>query len=289
MPNKTAQPPVILIGAPRSGTSMLTRLLEALGLFVGKHGNSNYEARFFETINSWVVRQSGGHWDYPQPVHFLLENQEARTQTVDYIRFLLSTPRVLSFFGWRNYLRYRSPFKLDFPWGWKDPHNTLTLPLWLDVFPDARVLHIWRHGVDVARSLRVLGPARMPRTWSKRIYYRMKPLHWFRPKRGNFVWSVRCASLEGGFSLWEEYISEARQHIRNLGERAMEIKYEDFLAEPQKALRSLARFCDLTVSEGATARLAQQVERERAYAYQGDPELRAFADCVAERLKAHGY
>jgi hypothetical protein len=38
-------------------------------------------------------------------------------------------------------------------WGWKDPRNSITLPVWLKLFPDARVIHIVRNGVDVAESL----------------------------------------------------------------------------------------------------------------------------------------
>ncbi len=30
-------------------------------------------------------------------------------------------------------------------WGWKDPRNTFTLPMWLSIFPKARVLHVLRN------------------------------------------------------------------------------------------------------------------------------------------------
>ncbi|MBW1793701.1 MAG: sulfotransferase [Deltaproteobacteria bacterium] len=38
-------------------------------------------------------------------------------------------------------------------WGWKDPRTTLTLPLWLKLFPKARIIHVIRNGIDSALSL----------------------------------------------------------------------------------------------------------------------------------------
>ena len=101
--------------------------------------------------------------------------------------------------------------------------------------------------------------------------------------------TLRCASLEGGFSLWEEYRQEARNHIRNLQGRAIEVKYEDFLAEPHKGLSSLARFCGLVVSDAVIANLAGKVKRSRAYAYKSNAELKAFVNQVTRRLRAQGY
>jgi hypothetical protein len=44
---------------------MITRMLENLGLFVGKRKEENHEALFFKRINNWLLKQSGGAWDYP--------------------------------------------------------------------------------------------------------------------------------------------------------------------------------------------------------------------------------
>ncbi len=283
-------PPVIILGAPRSGTSMLARLLERLGLFIGKERNEMEEARFFHRINNWIISQSGGRWDFPAPTRLVLDHEQVRRSTVDYIRFLLGSPRVVRYLGWRQYLRYHSVFHLDLPWGWKSPFSTFTLPIWLEVFPGARVIHIVRHGVDAAQSLRVRGPLVMERnTWGRKIYYSFKALHWIRPKQGNFLESIRCASLEGGFSLWEEYVSEARKSVRELGERALEIKYEDLLLNPRPELRAAARFCELSATDEDIARVARQARKERAYGYRNHPELAAFAERMAERLKLHGY
>lgn len=280
-------PPVIIMGMHRSGTSMITRMLEMLGLFVGKKKQQDHEAFFFVNINDWLFNHSGGRWDYPEPIHYLLKDKEVRVLVVDYIKYLMKTPHVVSFLGWGKYVHYHTLFNLDFPWGWKDPRNTYTLPLWLDIFPDAKVVHIYRHGVDVANSLIVRRETLL--THAKELYKSRKLLYWFRQKTGYFTDTVRCASLEGAFSLWEEYIEEARKNIHESKKPSMEIKYEDFLTEPYLTLKSLASFCSLQATDVIIAKAAEHVKKERAYAYKDDVELNIFSEQVVERLRKKGY
>lgn len=281
--------PIIIIGMHRSGTTILARQLEALSVFMGKQKEANHESTFFLNINRWLMAQSGGSWDNPQSIRYLLENREARQQVQDYIdRYLLRTPRAISYLGWGKYIRYRSPSALDIPWGWKCPLNTFTLPIWLDLFPDAKVVHIYRHGVDVANSLKQRGRRDAnPRRFSG-LYYKLPILHAIRPKSGEFI-RVRCDSLEGGLSLWEEYFAEARAHVSALGARAFELKYETLLSEPAKVLTEVSRFCNFPVGEAAIAELAALVHREHAYAYREKSDLQAFSERVAGRLGVCGY
>lgn len=280
--------PTIIIGMHRSGTSMVTRMLEELGLFVGERKMQDHEPYFFLGLNDWALRQCGGAWDHPAPFREVLENARVRALVVDYLRTSLRMPRAASYLGWKNYRRYRSPENLNVPWGWKDPRNTYTLPLWLEIFPEARVIHILRHGVDVAGSLKMRAERTLER--AEALHERRKPwMYAIRPKRGGFGSSVRCATLEGGFTLWESYVEEARLQIERLGDRAMEFRYEDFLADPRQALSSLATFCSLDATREAIAGATQNVRRDRAYAYRDDPELLEFADQMPCRLKALGY
>lgn len=287
--NKSPLAPIIIVGMHRSGTTMLARQVEALGVLMGKKKDANHESTFFLNINRWLTVQSGGSWDNPQSIHYLLENKEARRRVVDYIdRYLLRTPRAVSYLGWRKYVRYRSPFNLDIPWGWKCPLNTFTLPIWLDLFPNAKVIHIYRHGVDVANSLRQRGRRDASPAHARGFYYKFPVLHTLRPKTGEFI-RVRCDSLEGGLSLWEEYFDEARAHVTALNGRALELKYEAFLCEPEQVLKTVASFCQLPVGKTAIKDVAAMVHKERAYAYREKPDLQGFAERVAGRLKTYGY
>jgi hypothetical protein len=155
---KGTYPPIIIIGMHRSGTSLLSRMLEDLGLFLGKIKDENHEAVFFQAINDWLLWQAGGAWDNPTPIQLLLDNPEMSERTSDYIRhYLLTSPRAASYVGWLNYLRHRCLVPLTRPWGWKDPRNTFTLPIWLSIFPRAKIIHLHRSGMDVALSLRRRG------------------------------------------------------------------------------------------------------------------------------------
>lgn len=265
----------------------MVRLLEELGLFFGEYKDENGEAFFFLRLNDWLISQGGGRWDHPQPFEYMLADTRLRSLAADYLHYMLDKPRVMGYLGWNRYRRYRDPRKLDVLWGWKDPRNTYTLPLWLDLFPEAKVINIYRHGVDVARSLRVREEATLSCVAAR--YKKLKPLYWLRPKRAGFTSSPRCLTLEGAFSLWEEYVGKAQEQIESLGSRALTLKYEDFLADPDKALHSLAAFCGISTPETEIPSLVKKVREERAYAYRRNPELVAFAETVAERLGRWGY
>lgn len=287
--NKQEFDPIIIIGMHRSGTSMISRMIEALGLFQGKEKDPNNEAFFFLDINDWLLRLSGGAWDHPGTFGLLLENARVRADAVKFIRKRLASRDAISFFGRSRGINFKTPATVHGPWGWKDPRNTFTLPLWLDIFPNARVIHVLRHGVDVAASLRVRNEkvlSEAPPFPDKEQGTRQNPLFWLCP---SLVDTLRCSSLEGGFTLWEEYLCEASVHVQSLRDRAIELRYENFLAEPAKILRELAQFCGLHASGNAIARIAEDASKIRGYAYRDNPVLESFAAGVATRLSRYGY
>ncbi len=287
-----AHSPIIIIGMSRSGTSMLTRMLDELGLFTGKKVTRNHEAIFFREINDWLLTQASGGLENPGSIKYLLQDLEARSLYGEFVEFSMTTPHVISFLGIRNYLKYRTPQKLDIPWGWKDPRNTYTLPFWLDLFPEAKVIHIYRHPLDIANSLvtrRKRGLSRL-----KERYKSFKPFYWyylmhkFILKNRVFV-DVRGSTLEQSFSIWEEYLAEARSHVETLSERAIEIKYEDFLEQPVNILKSVSEFCGLGATQDKIEEVASSANKSRAFAYLNEPELKAFSEKMADKLKTYGY
>ncbi len=279
--------PVIIIGMHRSGTSMMTGMLEDLGLFIGANKDNNDESNFFQRMNDWTLKQAGGSWDNPKMIDALLANQDVRGLVLDYFRLSLRSPRQMFFLGWQNYLKGQRLEALTTPWGWKDPRNTYTLPLWLELYPNAKVIHIYRNGIDVAESLRV--------RWQKdlehvqKTYQRQKSLFAFVPKVRTFPLSVRCSDLGDGFRLWEQHVERAHSHVRALGDRAIEVKYEDFLAQPFYQLKRLADFSGVSADDKRLEHLVKEVKSPRSYAYQKNQELVHFSEEVNERLKRYGY
>jgi len=254
---RLGRPPIIILGMHRSGTSMVTRMLESLGLFVGRHKDKNHEATFFQGVNQWLLTQSGGSWDNPSPIHYLLESPGRRSQVTSYIAHsLLESPRLISFLGLAKYLHYRSLYELGIQWGWKDPRNTFTLPIWLDLFPGAKIIWIQRSAGDVAASL--LRRERVKR-WHSRVYESLGFLHWIRPKRRAFG-SPRCDRLEGGYSLWQAYMSQATATLSSLSERPLVLRFEDILSDPLQGANALAQFCRLAAPVAQLRNVAAMVK-----------------------------
>jgi hypothetical protein len=266
---------------------MIARLLERLGVFLGWRKQADHEAYFFLKLNEWLMRQCGASWDRPTPMRDLLGHPGVRQLVVDYLRISLHSPRSISYLGPMNYLRYRSPGFLPHAWGWKDPRTTFTLPIWLELFPEAKVIHAVRHGVDVANSLRERAQATLQAR--RQRFHRLRPIYRIHAKQVGFAVGLRCTSLDEGFVLWEEYMGQAREHLAERGSRGIEIRYEDFLVDPRQGARRLADFVGLRARESDIGLAVGDSRRERAYAYRTAIDPTAFAHDVHDRLMHHGY
>lgn len=279
--------PIIVIGMHRSGTGIVARTMEDAGLFVGKRLQRDHEPLFFVALNKWLLRICHGAWDEAKVIHHLLADEEQCNLTTEYLTRLIRSPRCAEFLGIRRFARYRALCDVKEPWGWKDPRNTFTLPLWKILFPRATVVHVYRHGVDVAQSLRKRQQTNLSdwvqqRSWAQN-------LAWLRPKKGGFSDSVRCSSLEGGFSLWLEYMHEAKMHVNAFGDDALEVQYETLLEQPIHQLSRIAEFCELRASRDKLELAAERLEPARAFAYLNDHQLRDFATRKRRELSEFGY
>ncbi len=278
------RPPIVVLGAHRSGTSAVARVLEQLGVFVGVRLDPNHEARFFLELDEWLLAQSGARWDQPAGIKALIADERQSALAAEYLALCLRTPRAIGYLGLRRWLSTPRIDRLATPWGFKDPRATFTLPIWLRLFPETRVVHVHRHGVDVAQSLCKRHRDHLAR--SADTFARNRGLLGLLRKRAGFGDSPRLSTLLGGFTLWEEYVREARRHVAAAGTRAVEVRYEELAAQPNLVVRDLARACGLTPDDAAIARAAASIAPDRAGAHRNDPELRAFAAEVEDRVRA---
>lgn len=259
------RPPILVVGMHRSGTSLVTRMVETLGLFVGADLERNHESRWFMGRNEGVLRSVGATWDEPGPVDRVLADPE---RAVARLRRAWRSPSRARYTGLRR-LAGR-------PWGWKDPRTTLTAPLWLELFPDGRVVHVVRHGVDVAASL------------VHRNHIGERP----RVRRGPatpFARGSGRGTLEAGLALWEDYVRRGRELVAARPGRALEIRYEDLLATPEPVLIRLAAFADLEPDPAALGRAAAMADPTGRFRHRRRDELAAFAAGAAARLEVGGY
>lgn len=98
-------------------------------------------------------------------------------------------------------------------WGDKTPANIFAMEQIREVFPDARFIHLYRDGCDVVHSL---------------------------------VDKGMCEDALVAADRWVSSVNAARRFARSRhGHSLMSLKYEDFVADPEPALRQLCAFVSL--------------------------------------------
>jgi len=263
--------PLIIIGMHRSGTSMLSRVLEDLGIFMGIKKDENNEALFFVKFNNWILRQVNASWD--NPYNYKVAGENFRNLTIDLAERYICSIKRIEYFGIKNFFKYKSLKELDFPWGWKDPRNTFTLDVWSKIFPNAKILHIYRNPIDVAVSLK------------KRREKCLEKFHWSIKKEIKFVLlrgylgcdclSPKFRDLMEGISLWEEYISRVFEIEETYDLDIIHIKYEDLLEIPKKNIVNILGEINLlnTVRESDIDNTVNGLNKGRRYAFLGNDYL----------------
>lgn len=273
--------PVILLGMHRSGTTMIAQLLDELGLFLGAKVQGDHEAIYFLEINDLLFRNVNATWDHPAGMLAFLPHEPAVEMSVWCLRGDLLSRSARRFMGLKNSVQYRSIDALGRPWGWKDPRNVFTLPLWLKLFPKARIINIVRNGIDVASSLMVRERKLLQGRREKFDQRFNRASTRSKLQRAGYRGSARCLTVEGGFSLWEEYVQRAERVLEGLPNPHVTVVYERFLEDPKKHLRQLADFCQLPKASDKTIdKVCQSVNSGRSRAFLNDPELSRFYQSV---------
>ena len=262
-------PPVIILGMHRSGTTLLTKILENLGLFIGWKKEKNYESIYFLKFNKWVLEQANITWDNLYNYRFI-HDPFFEKLTVALAEKYIKSIRRIEYLGLLKTLKYKSLKDLDFPWGWKDPRNIITLNIWLKVFPDAKIIHIYRNPIDVAQSLR-----NRVITFEKSFKWTIKRRLKFFLLKGyiGYNLSLRTKDIYEGIKLWEEYISNVLDLEKKLGIDILHIKYEKLLESPFKEIRTIVNKINLKVEEKKIKRVINTINSNRKYAFLSNEEL----------------
>jgi hypothetical protein len=273
--------PVIVVGMHRSGTRLIVEVLERLGVFMGADRQADAESVTFMAINEGLLHQCGAFWSEPMSAHFALAQPDFAERLAESAEHALIS-QLSSYGGTSGWPRGNAEQIPVF--GWKDPRNTFTLPVWTRVFPNARVLHIVRHGVDVAQSLarrhaRALLSATGERAPSALTVIRDHALGVLSSRRG---WT-----LDEAFTMWEQYVEKARLESADLGPRALEIRFEDLLTRPERVVPAISRFCGVPNVELSDQ--PELIDPSRAFAFRADPDLAGFSEAVGDRLGRYGY
>jgi hypothetical protein len=144
--SRVAPTVVCIVGMHRSGTSLVARMLNLLGVHLGpdefvlRTGDDNpkgyWEHRLFVEVNETILARFGGSWDAPPAFPADWPRSSRLGDLRDKARALMQA----SFAG--------RPL-----WGWKDPRTCLTLPFWQDLIGPMRYVMCVRNPRGVAASL----------------------------------------------------------------------------------------------------------------------------------------
>ena len=275
--------PIVVIGMHRSGTRLAAQILERLGVFMGADQQGDSESVTFMLINEGILHQCSAFWSEPMPAHFALSQPEVVERLAASTRRTLSA-QIGNFIG-RSGWRPGQARQGSRPFGWKDPRNTFTLPVWKQVFPKLRVLHIVRHGVDVAASLARRHSQALRAASDEPV---PPALTVIRDDALGVLSSRRGWTLAEALTMWEQYVEKARIEMADLKERALEIRFEDLLERPAQVIPDVAGFCAAPQTANDSAAY-DDLATGRAFAFRRDPELAAFADASRDVLKRFGY
>ena len=148
--------PVLLIGAHRSGTTATARALDSLGLQLGHRLDSHREPKGLQRLHENYLERVGAAWHNPAPFLESLEDLRRERDCVEYLRANVRErfARVLGYRSNPRGLWRLARRKFGAPWGWKEPRTTLFAAAWLEVFPEARIVHMVRDPRAAAMSIR---------------------------------------------------------------------------------------------------------------------------------------
>jgi len=260
--------PIIILGMHRSGTTMITKILENLGLFVGEKKEINHEALFFWEINNWIFDLHTARPELPHNMQYT--NPKTRQIIEDSLNYYIQSSKKKQYLG-KLHSKYNSIKDIDFPFGWKDPKNTFTVDFWKAIFPNPKIIHIYRNPIDsfssyIERDLELKN--RFEWNWKKKLKRRFLITH-------NFNNNFRLYNLEQGYQLWQEYVSKALQ-LKETYPNYHEIKYETFLENPLHEIEKAIQFCGLSPTKETVNTQIQIINANRAYAFLKNENYRDF-------------
>jgi hypothetical protein len=215
--NTLLTPPLIILGMHRSGTSLLARILNELGVYLGKDLHGHFESRCFRNINNELLATAGSHWAKPDAFLAAIETEKFITQCHALVKASLE----------EEIGNYGNPSEFDF-WGWKDPRNTLTLPIWLQCFPNSKRIYIFRNGIDVALSI-----------------YRREIRYLLKNSAENRLFPP---TIGASFRLWETYMKVGKQ-LCFRSQNCFSLRYEDLLFDSKNQIREIIKFIGIEFDE----------------------------------------
>ena len=260
--------PVIACNKSHSGSRLLARLRAEGGVFMGAHRNDSEDSLDVLRLVEHLVRR---HY----PDYAALWTDDAA------VREVARRARACFDAHLDGYDR-GSPR----PWGWKLCESAYALPVLARLFPHSRVIHLVRDGRDVAFC-----DHRAPDDpfWRKVHFDTDRIASW----RGLALTGPAYRRRPHLYNAihWANAVRVGRTYGSMLGERYLEVRYEDLCADFAATAERVLRFAGAPDVGGAIARVAPLVHGDSVGRHRREP-ARAVREVVAiakAELLAFGY
>ena len=213
--------PIIVIGMHRSGTTLLSQLLENNKIDFGINKEKNNESHFFLKLNEFLLSYFNSHW-------YDVKNLKKHINKKYILKFLKNE------LNYRNLCKHHFTRKEAINWGWKDPRTTIFIEYYSKIFNKAKIIHIVRNPYDVALSLQNRQLKIKKQFFLKRLIRKLY-------NKFSFGYSVhdsdKLLDLTHNFKLWNNYVVSGRS-VKN----RIDIRYEDLLHSPEKISIKISEF-----------------------------------------------
>ncbi len=284
MQNQKFDKPLFIIGAARSGTTLLGELMS-------HHPDIAY---WLEPKYIWRYGNASAKSD-------LRDESQASYKVINYIRTKFS-----DFLYANNKSRLLE----------KTPSNVFRIPFILKVFPSAHFIYIVRDGRDVMLSaeskwtskpdrsalIRRLVSWEIPlREWSKYLYgfLRDVPGRLLFPKRG-FIWGPYFEGiqeyrnshsiLETCTKQWLESVKTAEKGLNKVPKsQVLKIKYEDLVSQPESVLMKIFEFSSLEYDNKVWRAKFKHIKPRKAYTEEEKEKINKIYPMIEDKLHDLGY
>ena len=270
--------PLIVLGMHRSGTSLLSQILDSMGVYTGYKKEGNNESKFYLKINNWLLNQAGCDWaSNSLCIDSAFAEVKFKQFLINHVNYRLNS---IENFEYKGFNRKLEKGQI---WGWKDPRNTLTYEIWNEIYPNNKVIAIRRHGLDVAMSLH-----KRSNDWmDKSLQLGVKGSHNAKLRLFGYSDSYKSLNISSALKVWENY--EDKVESLSGTNNILQVKYEDILLNTDALLDEIQEFLGASISKSDRNKIISQIVPDRAYAHRKNSALQHYIVSNQECFNKFGY
>ncbi len=233
--------PVFIIGCGRSGTSILGRTLSRHEKVTYLHEPRRLWFAAYPETDIWTSRAR------VRKGKLVLTDHDADEKKSQKLRRLFRLETV----------RTRKPVLVE-----KLPINTFRLKLLRAIFPDSRFIHIYRNGLEVARSIQKKSDkgswfASNPYKWRKLVEHALS-----RDETAALP-KLSSSYFDMGLLEWRLSTESAVDFLRDLNDDAFfELSYDELVQNPSRTMMRVTRFIGLHEDTRVKKFASDQIRRK---------------------------